>query len=78
MSETGPPNSSSVVSDGHTVDTFNLAAGILTPFATGFVKAAGAVWVPVGGGADGQGFGHPDRGHHRHDTGGSHGGGRTR
>jgi len=50
VSETGPPNSSSVVTDGQTVDTLNLASGVLTPFATGFVKASGEVWVPAGGG----------------------------
>ena len=38
VSETGPPNSSSVVADGQTVDTLNLATGTLTPFATGFAK----------------------------------------
>ena len=46
VSETGAPNSSAVVADGQTVDTLNLATGILTPFATGFVKASGEVWVP--------------------------------
>jgi hypothetical protein len=46
VSETGAPNSSSVVADGQTVDTLNLATGVLTPFATGFVKASGEVWVP--------------------------------
>ena len=50
VSETGAPNSSSVASDGQTVDTLNLASGILTPFASGFVKASGEVWVPSGGG----------------------------
>ena len=50
VSETGAPNSSSVVSDGKTVDTLNLASGVLTPFASGFVKTAGEVWVPAGGG----------------------------
>jgi hypothetical protein len=46
VSETGPPNSSTVLADGHTVDMLNLATGILTPFATGFAKASGEVWVP--------------------------------
>jgi hypothetical protein len=46
VSETGAPNSSAVLADGHTVDTLNLATGILTPFATGFAKASGEVWVP--------------------------------
>jgi hypothetical protein len=45
VSETGAPNSSAVLADGQTVDTLNLATGILTPFATGFVKASGEVWV---------------------------------
>jgi hypothetical protein len=55
VSETGAPNSSAVVADGQTVDTLNLATGILTPFATGFVKASGEVWVP-----------RERSGHHRH------------
>lgn len=46
VSETGAPNSSAVLADGHTVDALNLATGILTPFATGFAKASGEVWVP--------------------------------
>lgn len=46
VSETGAPNTSAVVADGQTVDTLNLATGVLTPFATGFVKASGEVWVP--------------------------------
>jgi hypothetical protein len=50
VSETGTPNSSSVVSDGQTVDTLDLATGILTPFASGFAKASGEVWVQAGGG----------------------------
>lgn len=50
VSETGEPNSTSVVSDGQTVDTLNLATGVLTPFATGFVKASGEVWVSAAGG----------------------------
>jgi hypothetical protein len=40
VSETGTPNSSSVNPDGRTVDTLDLATGILTPFASGFVKAS--------------------------------------
>ena len=50
VSETGPPNSSSVVADGQTVDTLNLSSGVLTPLASGFVKASGMAWVPAGGG----------------------------
>ena len=46
VSETGAPNSSAVLADGQTVDTLNLATGTLTPFASGFVKASGEVWVP--------------------------------
>jgi hypothetical protein len=46
VSETGAPNSSAVLADGHAVDTLNLATGVLTPFATGFAKASGEVWVP--------------------------------
>jgi hypothetical protein len=52
VSEAGAPNSSAVTSDGRTVDTLNLATGVLTPLASGFVKAAGEVWVPAGGGGD--------------------------
>ncbi len=50
VSETGAPNSSSVAADGETLDTLNLATGILTPFASGFSKASGIAWVPAGGG----------------------------
>jgi len=46
VSETGAPNSADVVSDGHTVDTLDLATGVLTPFATGFEHASGEAWTP--------------------------------